>query len=117
VVVTKELAGVSGVYAGPPEGGALRLVARRDFGLGGAATAGSVSADGRTVAVRTYTGVFAWSREPDEPLSRVLRRTPCRSRTVLDEGLGEAIALLGDGRAFITVSEGEGPPVRRYDAP
>jgi hypothetical protein len=116
VVVTKDLAGVGRIYAAPAEGGALRLVAGRDFGLGGAVTAGSVSPDGRTVAVRTYTGVFAWTRKRGERLTRTLRRAPCRSRTGLDEGQGEALALLRGGRSFLTVTEGANAPVRRYDA-
>jgi len=116
VVVTKDLAGIARIYAAPPEGGTLRLVARRDLGLGAAVTAASVSPDGRTVAMRTYTGVFAWARRSGAPLTRTLRGPPCRSPTGLDEGQGEAIAVLRGGRSFLTVSEGVNPPLRRYQA-
>jgi hypothetical protein len=116
VVVTKDLAGVARVYAAPPEGGAMKLVAGRDLGLGGAVTAGSVSPGGRTVALRTYGSVVVWARRSGESLTRTLRRPPCTSPTQLDEPQGEALALLRGDRSFLTVTEGANPTLRRYRA-
>jgi hypothetical protein len=120
-IVTKSLAGDSGVYvAAHPSATAvttLRRVARLHLGIGGLATGGDVSADGRVIAVRTYTGFVAWERRRGDSLARALRRTPCAGRVSLArEGQGEALALTADGRAFLTVPEGENPVIRRYAA-
>ena len=114
IVFTKDLAGIVTVYAG--RGGTLRRIARRDLGIGEAVTAAGIAPDGRTVAMRTYDAVFGWTRAPGEPLTRTVRRPPCRSPTPLDEGQGEALTVLRGGRSFLTVTEGRNPPVRRYEA-
>jgi hypothetical protein len=78
-------------------------------------TAGDVSADGRTIALRTDDRVFVWLRHRGEPLATALRRRPCAARAdLLVEGQGEALALAPDGRAFYTVPEGDRPALRRY---
>jgi hypothetical protein len=120
-IVTKSFDGDSGVYvAAHPSATAvttLRLAARLRLGLGGLATAGDVSADGRVIAVRTYSGFVAWERRRGDSLARALRRTPCAGRVSLaGEGQGEALALTADGRAFLTVPEGGNPVIRRYAA-
>lgn len=123
-IVTKQLSGESGVYvARHPDaaaGGAtltLRHVATLHLDLGGLATGGDVSADGRVVAVRTYTGLVAWAKRPGASLAATLRRAPCRGEVSLGgEGQGEALALSRDGRGFWTVPEGGNPPIRRYRA-
>jgi hypothetical protein len=120
-IVTKRLSGDSGVYvARRPAPGAtttLRHVADLELGLGGLATGGDVSADGRVVAVRTYSTVVAWAKRPGETLASTLRRRPCRGRADLGgEGQGEALALSRGGRAFYTVPEGAGAAIRRYVA-
>jgi hypothetical protein len=118
-IVTKSFAGDSGVYvAAHPSAGAtttLRRAAGLRLGIGGLATAGDVSADGRVIVVRTYTGFVAWERRRGDSLARAMRRTPCAGRVSLArEGQGEALALTADGRAFLTVPEGENPVIRRY---
>jgi hypothetical protein len=121
-VVTKQLSGESGVYVvphPPVRGGerTLRLAARLHLGLGGMATAGDVSADGRVVAVRTYTGFVAWRKRPGASLAATVRRTPCHGRTSFPaERQGEALALDRHGTSFLTVPEGSSPAVRRYAA-
>ena len=120
-IVTKRLSGDSGVYvARRPAPGAtttLRHVADLELGLGGLATAGDVSADGRVVAMRTYSSVVAWAKRPGETLASTLRRRPCRGRVDLGgEGQGEALALSRGGSAFFTVPEGAGAAIRRYVA-
>ena len=62
--------------AGPPT--TLRRVATLHLGLGGLATAGDVSADGRVVVVRAYTGFFVWGVARGATLTSTLRRAPCR---------------------------------------
>ena len=78
-------------------------------------TGGSVSADGRVVALRGYASVWIWIRQGREPLARTLERTPCSpSVSLLPEGQGEAIALDRHGRSFATVAEGSPAVLRRY---
>jgi hypothetical protein len=78
-------------------------------------TAGDVSADGRIVVLRGYDRVGVWVRRGRERLTTTLRRAPCLSPTSLaGEGQGEAIALDGRGRSFLTVAEGSPAVLRRY---
>jgi hypothetical protein len=123
VVVTKRLDGRSGVYVAhvPARGDAqeavLRHVGDLRLGVGGLATAGDVSADGHTVAIRTYTGLYAWTRKPGASLAATLLRAPCLgSAQLFREGQGESLALSRDGRSFFTVPEGAGATLRRYVA-
>jgi hypothetical protein len=118
-IVTKAFDGNSGVYvAAHPSATAtttLHRAARLRLGFGGLATAGDVSADGRVIVVRTYTGFVAWERRRGDSLARAMRRIPCAGRVSLaSEGQGEALALTANGRAFLTVPEGLNPVIRRY---
>jgi hypothetical protein len=117
VVVTKRSDGRAHVYAGNTRDAeqTLRRAGSLRLGVGGLATAGDVSADGRTVVVRTYTALFAWTRRPGASLAATLARTPCvGSAPLWQEGQGEAMALSRDGQAFLTIPEGAGATVRRY---
>jgi hypothetical protein len=119
VVVEKSYLGRAGVYvADHPAAGTpvtMRRRAKLSLGVAEAVTGGDVSADGRTIALRTYDGVFVWQRRAGETVARALRRRPCRARTSLPgEGQGEALALTRGGGAFYTVPEGERPAIRRY---
>jgi hypothetical protein len=126
VIITKQFSGDSGVYAARVPAGAvapdappvtLRRAGALHLGLGGLATAGDVSADGRVVAVRTYTGFFVWGVARGATLAATLKRAPCRGAPGLgDEGQGEALALSAHGGAFFTVPEGADPAIRRYAA-
>ncbi|MFA9272086.1 MAG: hypothetical protein ACEQSX_15285, partial [Baekduiaceae bacterium] len=80
------------------------------------ATAGDVSADGRTIAVRGYTSLAVWRRRGDEARTTTLRREPCSPPTALFEGQGEALALNRDGTIARTVAEGSPAVLRRYRA-
>jgi hypothetical protein len=118
-VVTKSFGGDAGVYVARRPAAATTTVLRRgerlSLGGGEAITGGSVSADGRTIVLRTYDRALAWARRPREPLATALRRRPCALRAdLLGEGQGEAIALTADGRALYTVPEGRRPAIRRY---
>ena len=121
VVVTKRLDGRSGVYVGRapargvPAEAVLRHAGDLRLGFAGLATAGDVSADGRTVAIRTYTALYAWTRKPGASLAATLTSQPCVGNAQLSvEGQGESLALSHDGRSFSTVPEGAGAAVRRY---
>jgi hypothetical protein len=93
----------------------MRRAGRVSLGTGEGVTAGSVSADGRTIVLRTYDRAFVWSRRRGESLASALRRRPCAARAdLLAEGQGEALALSRDGSAFYTVPEGGRAVLRRY---
>jgi hypothetical protein len=108
VIVTKDFTGPAGVYAGRGlrRSGTLEL---------GPITAGDVSADGRTIVLRSYDKAYVWARRGRESLARALRRKPCvAAANLAPEGQGEALALSRDGRTFWTVPEGPRPALRRY---
>jgi hypothetical protein len=118
-IVTKDLSGKAGVYlAAHPGAGAtttLRRVRTLSLGGGDAITAGDVSADGRTIALRSYFRAFVWSRRRGESIAAALKRRPCiPDADLFAEGQGEALALTRAGRAFYTVPEGGRPDIRRY---
>ena len=114
VVVTKRFDGRGRIYAGR-RNGTLRRAGRLSLGIGEAVTAGDVSADGRTIVLRTYARAFVWSRRRGEALAATLRRRPCRARVnLIAEGQGETVALARDGGAFYTLPEGPRPVLRRY---
>lgn len=121
VIVTKRLDGRSGVYVAhvPARGDAVDAVLRHagdlQLGFGGLATAGDLSGDGKTVAIRTYAGLYVWNRRAGATLAATLARAPCVSRVSLaPEGQGESLALSRDGRSFFTVPEGADAALRRY---
>jgi hypothetical protein len=121
VIVTKSFRGVARVYSARRPSSrqvtTLRRGATIRLGVGGAVTAGDVSADGHTIALRTYDAVFVWRRRAGETVAAALRRRPCRAQAGLSaEGQGEALALTGDGQAFFTVPEGRRPALRRYES-
>jgi hypothetical protein len=118
-IVTKNVGGTAGVYAAGTPAGDVATTMRRagtiSLGFGEEITGGDVSADGRTIVLRTYDRAFVWSRRGGESVAFTLRRRPCAARAdLLVEGQAEALALTRDGRAFYTVPEGERPALRRY---
>ncbi|MDX6680608.1 MAG: hypothetical protein QOG94_647 [Solirubrobacteraceae bacterium] len=119
VIVEKRYGGRAGVYVAkrPAPGGTvtLRRSGRLRPGVGVGVTGGDVSADGRTIALRTYDRAFVWRRRPAESVAAALLRRPCSARaSLLVEGQGEALALSRYGGAFYTVPEGSRPALRRY---
>ena len=118
-IVTKAYSGRAGVYlAAHPRLGStttLRRVGTVSLGNGDAVTAGDVSSNGRTIALRSYFRALVWSRRRGESIAAALKRRPCAARAdLIDEGQGESLALARDGRAFYTVPEGNRPDIRRY---
>ena len=124
VIVTKRLDGRSGVYVaraparGRPGAAVLRHAGDLRLGFAGLATAGDVSADGHTIAIRTYTALYAWARKPGASLAATLtQRKPCVGSAQLGrEGQGESLALSRDGRSFFTLAEGAEAALRRSSA-
>jgi hypothetical protein len=119
IIVAKTFGGHPGIYVAdkpvPGTTSTLRRSGRVRLGAGDAVTAGDVSADGRTIALRTYGSAYVWTRRAGESVAAALRRKPCRAGAPLfAEGQGEALALAADGRSFYTVPEGVHPAIRRY---
>lgn len=120
-LVTKEVLGASGVYrpaAALADGGTVGLlkVATVSFGLTGTpggpvgragqlmATGGAVSADGRLLALRTYTDAYVWPLTGSD-VAGALAGKP--TRIALPEApQGEAIAFFPDNRHLVVGSEG-----------
>lgn len=120
VIVSKNYGGQARVYAArrpsPGQVTTMRHTGTIELGPAKPLTAGDVSADGRTIALRTYDQAHVWRRRAGESVTAALRRRPCRADAdLLAEGQGEALALTADGRAFITVPEGARPLLRRYE--
>jgi len=121
VIVTKSFGGEARVYVGRRPSSrratALRRASTVRLGAGEPVTAGDVSADGRTIVLRTYDSAYVWRRRGGEAIATALGRRPCRADAdLLVEGQGEALAVTRDGRALITVPEGRRPQLRRYEA-
>lgn len=79
----------------------------------GLTTGGSVSPDGRLVAVRTYLDARVWRRDLAEPLAASLAGPGCPLALTL-EIQGEALGFAADGLGYFTVSEGESPTLHAY---
>ena len=121
VVVAKSFGGDGRVYVARRPSSrhvtTLRHRATISLGPGEPVTGGDVSADRRTIALRTYDHAYVWRRRPGETIAAALRRRPCRVAADLrHEGQGEAIALTRGGRAFMTAPEGSRPALRRYES-
>ncbi len=119
VIVSKSFTRRAGIYvASKPVSGTASTMRRAGslrLGTGEAVTAGDVSANGRTIVLRTYTSAFVFTRRPGESVAAALKRRPCTAGAELfGEGQGEAIALSAGGHAFYTVPEGTTPAIRRY---
>lgn len=122
VIVSKQWDGsVAGAYVLPAdvaladEGPSVELTLPRATDVGGTegapVTGGDVSADGRIVALRTYTDVLLWDRDPTASLAATLAGAPTCSRVVA-EPQGEAVGFGPDGRGFVTISEGLNQPIQ-----
>lgn len=114
-VFAKEDSGPSSVYVAraPHAFGAevvLEQVATID--TGSSVTAADLLGD--ELLVRTYRGVLLFARSAGESWSTALSR-PGRILPRATEPQGESIGFLPDGSAYVTVSEGAGVPLWRFD--
>ena len=107
-VVTKSVDGKSGVYVADLTRSVLELATTLE-GLP-LVTDGSVSKDGRFVALRTYGTAFVWKRAARGSLADALRGTRC-PLALESEPQGEAIALAIDGGSYFTLSEKKNQPL------
>lgn len=107
-IATKSLDGKSGIYVADTARSLLTLATTLD-GLPWV-TDGSVSKDGRFVALRTYGTAFVWVRTPGTSLVDALGGTRC-PMALESEPQGEAIALASDGSSYFTLSEKKDQPL------
>jgi hypothetical protein len=120
-VVTKELLGASGVYSpasAPVDGGTVVLarVASVNLTFTGTAggpvgqagqllvTGGAVAADGRHLALRTYTDAYVWPLTGSD-VAGALATAPVRI-PLPDSPQGEAISFSADNQSLLVASEG-----------
>jgi hypothetical protein len=120
-VVTKEVLGASGVYrpdAPLVDGGTVPMTRVLDLGFtltgtpGGPVgragqlmvTGGAVSADGRRIALRTYTDAYVWPLDGSDVVG-ALSGAPVRV-PLPDSPQGEAIAFAGNDQDLLVASEG-----------
>jgi len=116
IIITKEFTDVPQVFVAARGGGTAEQPAlldhagALDLGVGQLPTAGDVAPDGSAVLVRTYSDVFVFERGPHDTIPRALRGAPCKVPAPR-EPQGEAIAVLADGSAYVTIGEGAGVPI------
>ena len=81
--------------------------------VGAQVTGADISWDGSTIALRGYEDVWMWHRTPGATIADALEGEPCAAPSP-DEDQGESIAFMDDD-AYVTISEGENPPLHRVD--
>jgi hypothetical protein len=119
VIVTKDLGGRSGVYVGDASGALGRAgevvvpgEALTSFGSG-TYTGGAISADGRVVALRTYTDAWLFpapgGTATADDVVAALRAAPVRVPLPV-EAQGEALAFAPDGTLLATGETPRGEP-------
>jgi hypothetical protein len=79
-------------------------------------TAGDISKDGQQVLIKSYTKVYYWQREGNEPIWKTIQRKP-QILPYIQEKQGEAIGFTPDGKGYYTCSEGVYTPIYYYSIP
>jgi len=79
-------------------------------------TAGDISKDGQQVLLKSYTRVYYWKREDNEPIWKTMERKP-QLLPYLQEKQGEGIGFTPDGKGYYTCSEGVYTPIYYYKTP
>ncbi len=77
-------------------------------------TGADISPDGSTILVRTYRRVLAFSRGKHGTVASAFRRPSCAAPQI-DEPQGEAIGFTANGASYVTISEGVGAAVHRFE--
>ncbi len=77
---------------------------------------GDISKDGSQVVLKSYSRVYYWKRNGNEPVWQTLQRKP-QQPAYEQERLGEAIGFAPDGKSYYTVSEGKTQPIFHYAVP
>jgi hypothetical protein len=116
VIVTKEISGQAGVYsrAANASTSTLSKHSHLQLGVGTLVTGASVSHDGTTVALRTYSSVLLFPRPTGRPLHEALAARWCTGASA-SEPQGEAVAITANGNGYVTISEGTQPPINRFE--
>lgn len=79
-------------------------------------TAGDISKDGQQVLIKSYSKVYYWKRQNNEPIWKTIQRAP-RILPYQEERQGEAIGFTPDGKGYYTTSEGVYAPIYYYNVP
>ncbi len=79
-------------------------------------TAGDISKDGQQVLLKSYTKVYYWKRENNEPIWKTMQRKG-KLLPYLQEKQGEGIGFTPDGKGYYTCSEGVYTPIYYYKTP
>lgn len=66
---------------------------------------GSISSDGREIILKTYTGVYYWSRAGSESIADALQKRSARNLPYRLEPQGETICFDKDNTGYFTLSE------------
>ncbi len=77
-------------------------------------TGADISPDGSTILVRTYRRVLAFSRGKHGTVASAFGRPSCDAPQI-DEPQGEAIGFTANGASYVTISEGVGAAVHRFE--
>lgn len=120
VMIGKQGDGHSQILSAPAAmlaagGGELHLEHELVFGRGDLPgspmpTAASISRDGLSILIRTYSSTFLFRRREGESVATALRRAP-RVLPTAKEQQGEAVGFAEHDTAFLTISEGVQPPI------
>lgn len=122
-IVTKRHSSV-GVYTTPlnfKPGDTVTLVKRCELHFRGLQpfkwiVSGDISKDGSQVILKSYSRVYYWKRQGNEPIWQTLQRKPLQP-AYEQERLGEAVGFAANGRSYYTVSEGANQPIFHYATP
>jgi len=122
-IVTKRSSTVS-VYTAPLHfnaGDTVTLTKRCDLHFRGLQpfkwiVSGDISKDGSQVILKSYSRIFYWKREGNEPVWQTLQRKP-QQPSYEQERLGEAVGFAANGKSYYTVSEGTKQPIYHYAVP
>jgi len=77
---------------------------------------GDISKDGSQVILKSYSRVYYWKRQGNEPVWATLQRRPYQP-AYEQERLGEAVGFAANGKSYYTVSEGANQPIYHYAVP
>jgi len=77
---------------------------------------GDISKDGTQVLLKSYSRVYYWKRNANEPIWQTMQRKP-QQPPYEQERLGEAIGFAPNGKSYYTVSEGVKQPIYHYGVP
>ncbi|MBO0932153.1 PE-PGRS family protein [Fibrella aquatilis] len=73
-------------------------------------TGGGFSSDGSEILLRTYAGVYYWSRTKGQSVADAMQRTAARDLPYRIEPQGEAICFDRDNKGYFTLSEKASAP-------